>query len=75
MNLPASTGETGDSGSTPGSGRSAGGGNGNSLQSSCLENSMDREAWWPIVHEVAKSIIYTIHWPTVDAVSGSSHHH
>ena len=36
---------TGDPGSIPGSGRSHGEGNGNSLQSSCLENPMDREAW------------------------------
>ena len=36
-------------GSTPGSGRSLGEGNGNPLQYSCLENSMDRGAWWAIV--------------------------
>ena len=42
-------------GSIPGSGRSPGGGNGNPLQDSCLENSMDREAWWATVHWVAKS--------------------
>ena len=35
-----------DLGSTPGSGRSPGEGNGYPLQYSCLENSMDREAWW-----------------------------
>ena len=45
----------GDSGSNPGSGKSPGEGNGNPLQSSCLENSMDREAWWATVHGVAKS--------------------
>ena len=39
-------GDTGDVGSIPGSGRSPGEGNGNPLQYSCLENSMDREAWW-----------------------------
>jgi len=38
-----------------GSGRSAGGGNGNPLQYSCLENPMDRGAWWATVHGVAKS--------------------
>ena len=37
------------------SGRSPGEGNGNPLQYSCLENSMDRGAWWATVHGVAKS--------------------
>ena len=41
--------------SIPGSGRSPGEGNGNPLQYSCLENPMDRGAWWAIVHGVAKS--------------------
>ena len=45
----------GDLGSTPGSGRSLEEGNDNPLQYSCLENSMDRRAWWAIVHGVAKS--------------------
>ena len=45
----------GDTGSIPGSGRSPGGGNGNSLQYSCLENPMDRGAWRATVHGVAKS--------------------
>ena len=44
-----------DPGLIPGSGRSLGEGNGNPLQYSCLENSMDRGAWWATVHEVAKS--------------------
>ena len=39
----------------PGWGRSPGLGHGNPLQYSCMENSMDREAWWPVVHRVAKS--------------------
>ena len=39
----------------PGSGRSPGEGNGNPLQYSCLENPMDRGAWWAAVHGVAKS--------------------
>ena len=39
----------------PGLGRSPGGGNGNPLQYSCLENPMDRGAWWATVHRVAKS--------------------
>ena len=42
--------------SISGSGRAPGEGNGNSLQYSCLENSMDREAWWATVHRVAKSL-------------------
>ena len=47
----------GDLGSTPGSGRSPRKGNGNSLQYSCLENLMDREALWATVHGVTKSQI------------------
>ena len=46
---------TGDPGSIPGLGRSSGEGNGNPLQYSCLENSMDGGAWWATVHGVAKS--------------------
>ena len=45
----------GDSGLIPGSGRSPGEGNGNTLQYSCLEDSMDRGAWWAIVHGLTKS--------------------
>ena len=45
----------GDAGSIPGSGRSPGAGNGNPLQCSCLENSMDRGAWQATVHGVAES--------------------
>ena len=48
-NLPDKAGNTGDLGSIPGSGRSPGGDNGNPLLYSCLENSMDREAWWATV--------------------------
>ena len=47
----------GDPGSIPGLGRSSGEGNGNPLQYSCLENSMDRGAWRATVHEVAESDI------------------
>ena len=54
-NLPANAGDAGDVGSIPGSGRSPGGGNGNPHQNSCLENSMDRKAWWAAVHGVTKS--------------------
>jgi len=45
----------GDAGSIPGWGTSPGEGNGNPLQSSCLENSMDRVAWRATVHGVTKS--------------------
>ena len=48
-------GDTGVTGSIPGLGRSPGGGHGNPLQDSCLENPMDRGAWWATVHGVAKS--------------------
>ena len=54
-NLPANAGDAGDLGSISGLGRSPGGGSGNLLQYSCLENSMDRGAWWINVHWVTKS--------------------
>ena len=47
-------GDTRDTGSIPGPGRSPGGENGNPLQYSYLDNSMDRGNWWMTVHEVAK---------------------
>ena len=52
-NLPANAGDTG---SIPGLGRSPGGGNGKPLQNSCLENPMDRGAWWTIVYRVTKEL-------------------
>ena len=54
-NLPASAGDAGDVGLIPGSGRFPGGGRGNPLQYSCLENPKDRGAWRATVHEVAES--------------------
>ena len=54
-NLPANAGDLRDMGKIPGSGRSPGGGHGNSLQYFCLENPMDRGAWRAIVHELSKS--------------------
>ena len=54
-NLPPNAGDTRDAGSVSGSGRSPGGGHGNSPRYSCLENPMDRGAWQVIVHTVAKS--------------------
>ena len=64
MNLPDgsagkesafNTGDTGDAGSIPGLERSPGEGNGNLLQYSCLENPMDRGAWWAAIYGVAQS--------------------
>ena len=55
-NLPASAGDIRDAGSTPGSGRPPGGGNGNPLQYSCLEDPMDREGEGvAVVHRLAES--------------------
>ena len=51
-NLPSMQG---DLGSIPGLGRSPKEGNGYPLQYSCLENSMDRGAWWATVHGVTKN--------------------
>ena len=48
----------GDLSSVPRLGRSPGGGQDNPLQYSCLENPMDRGAWWAVVHGVTKSQIY-----------------
>ena len=49
----------GDTGSIPGSGRSPGEENGNPLQYTCLENPMDRGAWWATVHTVTKQLDMT----------------
>ena len=54
-NPPANAGDVRDVGSIPGSGRSPGEGNGNLLQYSCLENTLDRGAWQATVHGVTKS--------------------
>ena len=54
-NLPDNAGDIRDMGSVPGLGRSPGGGHGNPLQNSCLENPMDRGAWWATVHWVTKN--------------------
>ena len=54
-NLPANAGDVKDAGSIPGLERSSAGGHGNTLQYSCLENLMDRGAWWATGHGVAKS--------------------
>ena len=54
-NLPANAGDVREARSIPGLGRFPGGGHGNPLQYSCLENPMDRGAWRATVHGVAKS--------------------
>ena len=53
-NPPANAGDIRDMGSVPGSERSPGEGKGNPLQYSCLENPMDRGAWWATVHGTTK---------------------
>ena len=54
-NPPPNAGDARDTGSIPGSGRPPRAGNGNPLQYSCLENSMDRGAWWATVDSAIKS--------------------
>ena len=54
----------GDEGSIPESGRSTGGGHGNPLQYSCLENAMDRRAWRATVHRVAELNMTEATWHT-----------
>ena len=61
-NLPANAGDEGDTGSILESERSSGGENGNPLQFSCLENPMDRGAWWATVHGVTKSQTWLSDW-------------
>ena len=66
-NLPANAGDTGDSGSVPGSGRAPGEEYGKPLQYSCLENPADKGAWWAtplwaIVHKVTESQTWLSNW-------------
>ena len=58
-NLPANAEDTRDKDLIPGLGRSPGVGNGNPLQCSCLENSMNREKGWAIVHASHKELDMT----------------
>ena len=53
-NMPDNAGDIGDAGLIPGMERFPGGGNGNLLQYSCLENPVDRGAWWTTVHGVTE---------------------
>ena len=68
-NLPANVGDLRDSSSIPGSGRSPGGGRGNPLQCSCLENPMDRGAWRATVHGVAKGQTLLSNWAHANLVT------
>ena len=54
-NPPANAGASGDTGSVLGLGRFTGEGNGNSLQYSCMEKSMDKGVWWATNHRITKS--------------------
>ena len=58
-NPPANAGDGRDASLIPGAGRSPGEGNGNPLQCSCLENPMDRGAWWTAVRGIAKQLDMT----------------
>ena len=66
--VKASACNLGDLGSIPGSGRSPGEGYGNPLQYSCLENPMDRGAWWVTVHGVAKSWTWPSHFTSLHSI-------
>ena len=75
-NLPANAGDIRDVGSTPGLRRSPGGGHGNPLQYSCLENPMDRGVWQATVRRVAKSQTQlkrlSTHRPQLRSLKGKS---
>ena len=58
-NLPAYIGDIRDLGSIPSQRGYPGGGHGNSLQCSCLENPIDRGAWWAIGHRVTEELDMT----------------
>ena len=61
-NPPGIAGDAGDTILIPGLGRSSGGGDGNPLQYSCLENSVDRGACWATVHGLAESQTWLSNW-------------
>ena len=67
-NLPANKEDTRDVGSLLGSGRSPGVVNGNLLQYSCLEHSIDRGAWWATVNRVTKSCMKLSNWGHVQTL-------
>ena len=67
-NPSGNAGEARDTGSVPVLGRSPGGGNDNPLQYACLENSMNRSAWWATFHGVAKRLHSSVHTHTEDNI-------
>ena len=69
-NLPANAGDLRDASSIPGLGRSPGEGHGHPLQYSCLENPMDRGAWWATVHRGTKESDMTEHSWTLHITGG-----
>ena len=71
-NSPANARDTRDIGLIPGLGRSPGVGNDNPLQYSCLENSMDRGAWWATIHGMAKELDMTGHTQDISSVQSLS---
>ena len=70
--LPANAGDTRDMGLIPGSGRPPGEGTGTPLQYSCLENPMDREAWWATVHGATRVGHDLVNKPTNQHIYNSS---
>ena len=72
---PANAGDTGKAGSIPGSGRSSEGGHGNPLQHSCLENSMDIEAWKVTVHGITESDKTKATWRALARAHAHTHTH
>ena len=67
-NLPTNARDLRDLGSIPGSGRSPGGGHGNPLQYSCLDNPMDRVAWRATVHRVTKNLTW-LKWLSTHSIN------
>ena len=65
LNGKESACSVGDSASIPALGRTLGGGNGNPLQYSCLENPMDRGAWWATVHRVTELGLTDAAWHSI----------
>ena len=71
-NPPANSGDAGDVGLNPGSGRSPGVGNGNPLRYSCLENSMERGTWWAAIQGASKTWPQLSNWTHTHTIQYSS---